>query len=65
VCAHAFSASARPKIEAKGGVRSRAKPGRGQRRPAVPRRTPMLAAIANTFSNCFKIPELKSRIIFT
>jgi preprotein translocase subunit SecY len=25
----------------------------------------MLAAIANTFSNCFKIPELKSRIIFT
>ncbi len=25
----------------------------------------MLSAIANTFSNCFKIPELKSRIIFT
>src|SRR5579859_2450522 len=25
----------------------------------------MIAAIANTFSNCFKIPELKSRIIFT
>src|SRR5438128_11282011 len=25
----------------------------------------MLAEIANTFSNCFKIPELKSRIIFT
>lgn len=25
----------------------------------------MLAAIANTFSNCFKIPELKSRIVFT
>src|SRR5437867_5340413 len=25
----------------------------------------MLAAIANTFSNCFKIPELKSRILFT
>ncbi len=25
----------------------------------------MLAAIANTFSNCFKIPELKSRIGFT
>src|SRR5215472_6709402 len=25
----------------------------------------MLGAIANTFSNCFKIPELKSRIIFT
>jgi preprotein translocase subunit SecY len=25
----------------------------------------MLAAIANTFNNCFKIPELKSRIIFT
>lgn len=25
----------------------------------------MLAAIARTFSNCFKIPELKSRIIFT
>ena len=25
----------------------------------------MLAAIANTFSNCFRIPELKSRIIFT
>jgi preprotein translocase subunit SecY len=25
----------------------------------------MLAAIANTFSNCFKIPELKSRIWFT
>ncbi|HWI56258.1 MAG TPA: preprotein translocase subunit SecY, partial [Bacillota bacterium] len=25
----------------------------------------MLAAIANTFSNCFKIPELKSRIFFT
>ncbi|MDB6038969.1 MAG: preprotein translocase subunit SecY [Verrucomicrobiales bacterium] len=25
----------------------------------------MFAAIANTFSNCFKIPELKSRIIFT
>src|SRR3954463_6281502 len=25
----------------------------------------MLASIANTFSNCFKIPELKSRIIFT
>ena len=25
----------------------------------------MLAAIANTFTNCFKIPELKSRIIFT
>ena len=25
----------------------------------------MLAAIANTFANCFKIPELKSRIMFT
>src|SRR6266487_57821 len=25
----------------------------------------MLRAIANTFANCFKIPELKSRIIFT
>ena len=25
----------------------------------------MLAAIANTFTNCFKIPELKSRILFT
>src|SRR5271166_3909752 len=25
----------------------------------------MLASIANTFANCFKIPELKSRIIFT
>ena len=25
----------------------------------------MLAAIVNTFSNCFKIPELKSRILFT
>jgi preprotein translocase subunit SecY len=25
----------------------------------------MLASIVNTFSNCFKIPELKSRIIFT
>jgi preprotein translocase subunit SecY len=25
----------------------------------------MLGAIANTFGNCFKIPELKSRIIFT
>jgi preprotein translocase subunit SecY len=25
----------------------------------------MLASIANTFFNCFKIPELKSRIIFT
>lgn len=25
----------------------------------------MLAAIANTFANCFKIPELKSRIFFT
>ena len=25
----------------------------------------MLAAIANTFKNCFKIPELKSRIVFT
>lgn len=25
----------------------------------------MLANIANTFSNCFKIPELKSRILFT
>ena len=25
----------------------------------------MLTAIANTFANCFKIPELKSRIIFT
>lgn len=25
----------------------------------------MLAAIANTFSNCFRIPELKSRILFT
>src|SRR4051812_2675919 len=25
----------------------------------------MLSAIANTFANCFKIPELKSRIIFT
>jgi preprotein translocase subunit SecY len=25
----------------------------------------MLAAIANTFSNCFKIPELRSRILFT
>ena len=25
----------------------------------------MLTAIVNTFSNCFKIPELKSRIIFT
>ena len=25
----------------------------------------MIAAIANTFANCFKIPELKSRIIFT
>ena len=25
----------------------------------------MLASLANTFSNCFKIPELKSRILFT
>jgi preprotein translocase subunit SecY len=25
----------------------------------------MFAAIANTFANCFKIPELKSRILFT
>src|SRR5712691_892668 len=25
----------------------------------------MLSAIASTFSNCFKIPELKSRILFT
>ena len=25
----------------------------------------MIASIANTFSNCFRIPELKSRIIFT
>ncbi|HYG22420.1 MAG TPA: preprotein translocase subunit SecY [Verrucomicrobiae bacterium] len=25
----------------------------------------MIANIANTFSNCFKIPELKSRILFT
>src|SRR5881397_2567499 len=25
----------------------------------------MLGAIANTFANCFKIPELKSRIFFT
>src|SRR3954451_7134232 len=25
----------------------------------------MIAAIANTFANCFKIPELKSRILFT
>src|SRR5260370_23835732 len=25
----------------------------------------MLKSIANTFSNCFKIPELKSRILFT
>lgn len=25
----------------------------------------MFGAIANTFSNCFKIPELKSRILFT
>src|SRR2546422_7081877 len=25
----------------------------------------MLKAIVNTFANCFKIPELKSRIIFT
>src|SRR5581483_9941679 len=25
----------------------------------------MLSSIANTFSNCFKIPELKSRILFT
>ena len=25
----------------------------------------MLSALANTFANCFKIPELKSRIIFT
>jgi len=25
----------------------------------------MLAAIINTFKNCFKIPELKSRIVFT
>src|SRR5829696_6743350 len=25
----------------------------------------MFASIVNTFSNCFKIPELKSRIIFT
>ena len=25
----------------------------------------MLASIANTFGNCFKIPELKSRILFT
>src|SRR3954467_820479 len=25
----------------------------------------MIAALANTFSNCFRIPELKSRILFT
>src|SRR5260370_2307028 len=25
----------------------------------------MLKSIANTFSNCFRIPELKSRILFT
>ena len=25
----------------------------------------MFRSIANTFTNCFKIPELKSRILFT
>jgi hypothetical protein len=25
----------------------------------------MFKAIASTFANCFKIPELKSRILFT
>ena len=25
----------------------------------------MIASIFNTFANCFKIPELKSRILFT
>jgi preprotein translocase subunit SecY len=25
----------------------------------------MFRSIANTFANCFKIPELKSRILFT
>ena len=25
----------------------------------------MFRSIANTFGNCFKIPELKSRILFT
>ncbi len=67
--AHAFSASARAKIEAKGGTCEVV----AQAETAEPAKTPenlldpttMFASIANTFSNCFKIPELKSRIFFT
>ena len=67
VSAHAFSASAKAKIEAKGGTCEVVTPTKaGDRQGLTVYRTDtMLAAIANTFSNCFKIPELKSRILFT
>ena len=90
VSAHAFSASAKAKIEAKGGTceliaAKRAEAGKTcawqalnlfMRSKATPNSTAsdlgfrnsdttMLSAIANTFCNCFKIPELKSRILFT
>ena len=68
VSAHAFSASARTKIEAKGGdlrnCRRKAGEARRAHSPGGTYRF-MIASIVNTFVNCFKIPELKSRIFFT
>ena len=71
VSAHAFSASAKAKIEAKGGACEIVgrKPAAGKARRAGKSLTPaydyMFRSIFNTFANCFKIPELKSRILFT
>ena len=63
VSAHAFSASAKAKIEAKGGTCEVV--GNKKAETAKRLRHAMFRSIINTFGNCFKIPELKSRILFT
>ena len=69
VSAHAFSASAKTKIEAKGGTCRNRQPqdqaAQAGRKPECARFDSCFAIIFNTFANCFKIPELKSRILFT
>ena len=68
MCAHAFSASARKQIEGLGGTCEVINPkavGRASPITFSSIRPPMFANIVNTFANCFKIPELKSRILFT
>ncbi len=66
VSAHAFSASAKAKIEAKGGTCEIV-----GAKPAAPAQGLDRALLIHVslhrqhLRNCFKIPELKSRILFT